>query len=376
MPYRGSHRTSEKDGVVTIHRLEVFSGFDATIDNAKNDPEIATYDVAKTRKLFDNTVAMMERGQLPQVVERHDKPGRVVSPHSLGNTPKLYFEERGGVGVILSDAQMKTADFEKYLASNQYPRRSAEINTQDLRIHQVALMGREAPRRPLPDTRFMLNESDGVSLLSSEVPTLTNFEAMLPCPPELASKNGKKKKSDKDKDEHMADNESIEALRAEIAALTTTVTSLQSQKATMLNERDTAIASATKASNDRIATLEATNVQMECERLVDQMERDGFAFGADVKKEMVAELAASPDRAKTHSRMRQIGRKLEFNELPAHLRGAPNGAPAVQGAPGAPKKISAQKMMECQQKAVDPDTGLYNPAKFNSLMEAASTETA
>ena len=48
---------------------------------------------------------------------------------------------------------MNQKDFKKYLASNRYPRRSAEI-WEDGHLSEVALLGRETPARPLRDTKF------------------------------------------------------------------------------------------------------------------------------------------------------------------------------------------------------------------------------
>ena len=48
---------------------------------------------------------------------------------------------------------MAKKDFDRYLASNRYPRRSAEI-WEDGHLSEVALLGRETPARPLRDTKF------------------------------------------------------------------------------------------------------------------------------------------------------------------------------------------------------------------------------
>jgi hypothetical protein len=44
--------------------------------------------------------------------------------------------------------------FDRLLATNAFPRRSAEIWADQNHLSEVALLGRETPRRPLPDTHF------------------------------------------------------------------------------------------------------------------------------------------------------------------------------------------------------------------------------
>jgi hypothetical protein len=61
-------------------------------------------------------------------------------------------EEYEGAGIV-GDVEMNIKDFKKYLASNRYPRRSAEI-WEDGHLSEVALLGRETPARPIRDTKF------------------------------------------------------------------------------------------------------------------------------------------------------------------------------------------------------------------------------
>jgi hypothetical protein len=44
--------------------------------------------------------------------------------------------------------------FDRLIATNAFPRRSAEIWSESNHLSEVALLGRETPRRPLPDTHF------------------------------------------------------------------------------------------------------------------------------------------------------------------------------------------------------------------------------
>jgi hypothetical protein len=95
----------------------------------------------------------MARGSFPQLVIMHEKDGK--EPKSaVGRIPAISYEERDGVGYIVGDMEVSRDIFDKLIATNAFPRRSAEIWSESDHLSEVALLGRETPRRPLPDTHF------------------------------------------------------------------------------------------------------------------------------------------------------------------------------------------------------------------------------
>lgn len=149
---RPSHRVTPGDGSVTIHDLEVFCAYDPRIDG-DSDEELATFDNERVRGIVEGTLKYMAKGSMPRLVVMHERDGQEPKS-SVGRFTKLRYEERDGVGYILGDCEVERSVFDKLLATNAFPRRSAEIWPEQNHLSEVALLGRETPRRPLPDTHF------------------------------------------------------------------------------------------------------------------------------------------------------------------------------------------------------------------------------
>lgn len=147
-----SHRVTEGDGSVTIHDLEVFCAYDPRIDG-DSDEELATFDNDRVRGIVEGTLRYMNKGSLPRLVVMHERDGQEPKS-SIGRFTSLRYEERDGVGYIIGDCEVERSVFDKLLATNAFPRRSAEIWPEQNHLSEVALLGRETPRRPLPDTHF------------------------------------------------------------------------------------------------------------------------------------------------------------------------------------------------------------------------------
>ena len=96
----------------------------------------------------------MEKGSYPRLVVMHERDGNEPKS-SVGRFTAVKYEERGGVAYIVGDCEVERSVFEKLLATNAFPRRSAEIWQDHNHLSEVALLGRETPRRPLPDTHFV-----------------------------------------------------------------------------------------------------------------------------------------------------------------------------------------------------------------------------
>jgi len=153
-----SHRITRENGKVRVHGLEVFMAFDPSIDDAKADPRLAKWTNERVRKSVEKTLGFMARGSRPQFIVRHDlregEPGTPPPPEAVGVIMDLWTEERGGVAYAVCDAEFTEEKFAAYIESNAYPRRSAEFWADNDHMSEVALLGRETPRRPLPDTHF------------------------------------------------------------------------------------------------------------------------------------------------------------------------------------------------------------------------------
>ena len=148
-----SHAVNEDGEKVTIEAVELFMAFDPAIDDGDNDPELKRFDNKRLREIVASTRKHMERGSYPQLVIMHEKDGK--EPKSaVGRIPRLSYEERNGIGYIVGDMEVNRDIFDKLIATNAFPRRSAEIWSESNHLSEVALLGRETPRRPLPDTHF------------------------------------------------------------------------------------------------------------------------------------------------------------------------------------------------------------------------------
>ena len=155
-----SHHVSENGEKVTIHDLELFvghiPGFDA------DDSGMDDLDDEAIEKIISRTKAHMSAGSNPKLVMLHQEENSDAPPEALGDIVDIRSkdihirtddgEDYRGPGII-GDVVMSKSDFQEYVSSNRFPRRSAEI-WKDGHMSEVALLGRETPARPLRDTRF------------------------------------------------------------------------------------------------------------------------------------------------------------------------------------------------------------------------------
>jgi len=146
-----------EEGKVRIKNLELFMGFDPSIDS-DDDEAMQGYDNRKVRDIVSRTGKFIQRGSRPKLVIEHEKDGKPTRPEAVGDITSVRYEERNGVAYVVGDVEMPKEAFDSLLATNAFPRRSAEI-WKDNHLSEVALLGRDTPRRPLPDTRFTKNGS-------------------------------------------------------------------------------------------------------------------------------------------------------------------------------------------------------------------------
>ena len=147
------------DGRVVIKDLELFVGFDPTIDD-NDDTRLKKYDRDTIGKILAGTRARMQRGQRPKLILGHngDTPSEFPRP-VVGDILSVKQTDIGPASGIVGDVEMSVDEFDAYIKSNRYPRRSAEIWPEpEWYLSEVALLGSETPARPLPDTRFSAAE--------------------------------------------------------------------------------------------------------------------------------------------------------------------------------------------------------------------------
>lgn len=150
---KASHAVLEDGDKVVLKGVELFMAFDPAIDDGEADPELKRFDNKRLQKIVASTAKHMNRGSFPRIVVMHEKDGK--EPKSaVGRIPQLRYEERDGVGYIVGDMEVGRDIFDRLIATNAFPRRSAEIWSESNHLSEVALLGRETPRRPLPDTHF------------------------------------------------------------------------------------------------------------------------------------------------------------------------------------------------------------------------------
>ena len=155
-----SHSITDKGDKIVIHDLELFVGHIDGFDDDESD--IKDLDSEAIDSIITKTKRHMSAGANPKLVLMHQNDNGSTPTESIGDIVSIHAkpieikcEDKSvyrGAGIV-GDVEMSKKDFDKYLASNRYPRRSAEI-WEDGHLSEVALLGRETPARPLRDTKF------------------------------------------------------------------------------------------------------------------------------------------------------------------------------------------------------------------------------
>jgi hypothetical protein len=158
----GSHRVEDVgNGRVIVRDVEVFGEME--------DGPLGRVDESTLRKIRDATNGRMRLGGHPMVILTHDD-GDVPVVGRIPSDVRLGVSASSGRKTIYADIEMPAENFEAYIATNRYPRRSAEINKKSLTMLQLSLLGRNAPAVELPDTHFSSPNSDTVAIGSDTLP--------------------------------------------------------------------------------------------------------------------------------------------------------------------------------------------------------------
>lgn len=150
-PPVGTHSVRFDGDKATVFNVELFCGYDAAIDG--DDESMKRYGPAKLDEIVARTRQFVDRGQIPQLVVLHDRPGEPAAEECVGRAMNLRIEQRGETKYIVGDLECSRDFFDAQIRTNRLPRRSAEI-WDDGYMSEIALLGRDTPRRPLPDTHY------------------------------------------------------------------------------------------------------------------------------------------------------------------------------------------------------------------------------
>lgn len=335
---------------VVIRDLGLFCGFHRKFD--KPDSRLAKFDRRKIDEIVAHTAERMRIGQFPQVIERHTgKDG--ARPECCGRVVSVRADHTADASYVRGDVEMSRSDFEERVKSNRWTRRSAQV-WPDGHFSEVALLGNETPARPLEDTHF---EREGEALELAMEGAVHFDTSSAPTVPELLpAKKGKRRKDDsmdEDTDKVVAQKD------AEIGALTRQRDDFQKANEGLRSDFEKAQAAWASERADfekRLKAMEDESKRLDCEKILGELERDGYAYGGDIRAQMFDRLMAAPDRAKEAAWIRATGRKVPLGEA-----GRLDLSKTKAG--GGSKQLDAETIQNFQKQA-DGD-----PAKYRELVE-------
>ena len=342
-----SHKITEDGDKVVIHGLEIFCAYDPQIDKAY-DEDLTQFDNNRVRLIVESTRQYMDKGQYPRLVVMHERDGREPKA-SVGRFTDIEYQERNGIGFIIGQCEVAKDVFNQLLATNAFPRRSAEIWQDQNHLSEVALLGRETPRRPLPDTNFsrsgelitfsrplrfdMGTVGGGLSTFvpSTKEKNMANEDirsemaAMRAAMDEISQQFkkhfGEKKKDENcnysevgEKDEMSADDMiqsqyGMDEEKEEMGDLTITHED-DDEEAFPASRRSRFDRIAIRRENAKmareLATMKAELAAEKFSRELDSMEQEGYRIPAAMRHRLVAELAANRDPAELIDTWREL----------------------------------------------------------------------
>lgn len=332
-----SHRVSDSGDKVVIHDLEVFCAYDPRIDG-DHDPELKRFDNERVREIVESTNAYMGKGSNPRLVVMHERDGNEPKS-SVGRFTKIRYEERNGVGYIVGDCEVERSVFDRLLATNAFPRRSAEIWQDQNHLSEVALLGRETPRRPLPDTNFarkgapvtfsrnlrfdMGTVGGGLSTfvpdtkgnnMADDNDLRKEVASLRAALEEMKNSKGKYAADEDEKDQMAADDMLTQQFAEEEGdgdGVHIDIDSHGDEDEMKEEEEDKALFPASRRGSADVFAMRRENARMARElaamraelaaekfsRELDAMEQDGYRIPAERRPRLIADLAASRDPA-------------------------------------------------------------------------------
>ena len=309
-PISGSHRVTRLENErVVVHDLELFVGYDSKLD--EGNERIQKYDDARIAEIIERTGDFMRRGQNPKLILGHNVEDEAapIKP-SIGDIVKVRARSINGAPGIVGDVEMTLGDFETYLRSNNYPRRSAEIFGDGL-LSEVALLGSQTPARPLPDTKFARVDFNSIERFSRDVSSETFAEPTEtphgPGPGNVMIPSSIKKRKNEMENEDMkaklkAQAEEIEDLKAKLKAKhmdddekeknMDDDDEKEKEKNSALAERDQFKRQVDEATKE-VETLRTDLTREKFSRKLDALIADGAHVPAERQKEILDRVAAA-----------------------------------------------------------------------------------
>lgn len=126
---------------VIVRDVELFETMD--------DGALGAVDEDRLAKIAAATNARMDRGAYPQLITTHSKDAQVVG--RIPSRVRVATHATTGAVTLFGDYEMTPWEFDNYIRSGKWPRRSVEIDPETLEIVQVSLLGRDQPAIPLRD---------------------------------------------------------------------------------------------------------------------------------------------------------------------------------------------------------------------------------
>jgi hypothetical protein len=265
----------------------------------------------------------------------HERDGNEPKS-SVGRFTKIRYEERNGVGYIVGDCEVERNVFDRLLATNAFPRRSAEIWQDQNHLSEVALLGRETPRRPLPDTNFarkgapvtfsrnlrfdMGTVGGGLSTfvpdtkgnnMADDNDLRKEVASLRAALEEMKNSKGKYAADEDEKDEMAADDMLTQQFAEEEGDGDGVHIDIDSHEGEEEEEEDKALFPASRRGSADVFAMRRENARMARElatmraelaaekfsRELDAMEQDGYRIPAERRPRLIADLAASRDPA-------------------------------------------------------------------------------
>lgn len=352
-PMSGSHRVDYIDGRAIIRGLELFCGYDPEIDDKTGDAKAKTLTREKLDEIVARTKQFIDRNQRPKLIVMHDKPDGNDVIETIGSIDNLrVFERKDGVCLILGDVEMSPVDFDHYLRQNRLPRRSAQI-WKDEYMSEVALLGRQTPRRPVPDTWF---SRDGEPEIFERVSD--KYEC------DDKDKEDDDMAEDKKRDDNSRLAEENAALKAQIAELTAKASEAATQRDEFARSRD--------AMADSIQRLQSEMRQERFARVLDGMSRDGYSISDESRPVLLRQLveAKTDDEAAALEKVwRSSFKRDPINiNLNARIPGAITGTtPTGDPTPEQSRAATEAAVEECVAKNIPLSSAVYQEVYQRNL---------
>lgn len=287
---------------VIVRRLELFDSYDPSLDGDAASDLLKQCTAERTRDIARETLKRMADGVFPRICVGHKEPGSLDVRPSIARVIALACEQRqSGQIRIVGDVEMDYDSFQHYIASNRYPRRSAEIFMANNHMATIALLGADAAARSLRETDY--RDAD-LAVFAARASDVLFAAQQMGAGASTIIPNDTSIKESSEMDptairqavlECMAGDDFKKALFALVSeAMTSSSRGAAAPETPASGSADFAAADVEVLRND-LAAAQARVKTLECERRLDLMAAKGFRIPEAQRGVMVAAIAASPN---------------------------------------------------------------------------------